>query len=96
MFVIALRRRRRFSFAGAAALPAATAAEAARRGAAMGLLAYGTYELTNLAVIAAWPASLVLVDVAWGVALTAAVAAAARWAAGPRCVASPALLTADA
>jgi uncharacterized membrane protein len=80
---------------GAAALPAATESDAARRGAAMGLLAYGTYELTNLAVIAAWPAQLVLVDVAWGMALTAAVAAAARWAAGPHGATASTLRTAD-
>lgn len=59
-----------------AVLPAASASDAARRGAELGLFAYGTYELTNWAVIAGWPAALVPVDLAWGVVLTALVAAA--------------------
>jgi len=62
----------------AAARPATRTREAAARGAALGLLAYGTYELTNLAVLAGWPARLVPVDIAWGVVLTAAVSAAAH------------------
>lgn len=40
------------------------------RGAGMGLFAYGTYELTNWAVIQGWPAALVPVDIIWGVLLT--------------------------
>jgi uncharacterized membrane protein len=64
-----------------AVLPAASVADAARRGAELGLLAYGTYELTNWAVIAGWPAALVPLDLAWGVVLTALVAAAGFWAA---------------
>ena len=53
-------------------LPSTSPRQAARRGAALGLLAYATYELTNWAVIAGWPARLVPVDIAWGVTLTAA------------------------
>ncbi len=49
------------------------------RGAGMGLFAYGTYELTNWAVIQGWPAGLVMVDMAWGVVLTGSVAFMARW-----------------
>ena len=45
-------------------------ADAARRGAGLGLVAYGTYQLTNWAVLEKWPARLVPVDVAWGVAVT--------------------------
>ena len=44
---------------------------AARRGAALGLVAYGTYELTNWAVLRNWPALLVPIDIGWGVVLTA-------------------------
>ena len=44
---------------------------AARRGAALGLVAYGTYELTNWAVLRDWPALLVPIDIGWGVVLTA-------------------------
>lgn len=46
-------------------------ASALRRGAALGLVAYGTYELTNWAVLRDWPALLVPIDTAWGVVLTA-------------------------
>jgi uncharacterized membrane protein len=53
-------------------------AHAAWRGAGVGLLAYGTWDLTNLAVLRDWPARLVPVDWAWGIVLTAAVAAVAR------------------
>ncbi len=43
-------------------------------GALLGLLAYGTYEFTNKAVIKGWPWQMVVVDTSWGVILTAAVA----------------------
>lgn len=49
--------------------------QAAGRGACVGALAYGTYELTNWSVIAGWPAKLVPVDWAWGTFLTALSAA---------------------
>lgn len=58
--------------------PATGLGDAAGRGAALGFVAYATYELTNWAVIANWPALLVPVDIAWGVFLTA-VTAAAGW-----------------
>lgn len=51
-----------------------------RGGAWLGLVAYATYELTNWAVLRDWPAFLVPLDIAWGVALTGAVAAVGRWA----------------
>ena len=63
-----------------AAIPSNRVSQAARRGAGMGLLAYGTYELTNWAVLRDWPALLVPVDLAWGVIVTAAAAAAGHWA----------------
>lgn len=40
------------------------------RGALLGALAYGTYEMTNYATIDVWPLSVVLVDVIWGSMLT--------------------------
>jgi uncharacterized membrane protein len=67
-----------------AALPSRTAGEALRRGAGLGLVAYGTYELTNWAVLRSWPSVLVPIDLGWGVVLTAVVATAAWKAAGPR------------
>lgn len=51
---------------------------AARRGAGLGFVAYTTYELTNWAVLRDWPAWIVPVDVAWGVALTAVAALAGK------------------
>ena len=52
--------------------------DAGRRGAGLGLVAYGTYELTNWAVLRDWPGVLVLPDVAWGVVLTCAAAVAGK------------------
>jgi len=51
-------------------------------GALFGFFAYATYDLSNLATLRDWPLRLVLVDIAWGTALTAAAAAAGRWALG--------------
>ncbi|MDX2258634.1 MAG: DUF2177 family protein [Hyphomicrobiaceae bacterium] len=44
-------------------------------GAFFGLVAYGTYDLTNLAVTRGFPLSVALVDMAWGATLTAIAAA---------------------
>lgn len=49
---------------------------AAVNGAILGLVAYGTYDLTALAVVKGWPTGMSLVDMAWGTALTAAAAVA--------------------
>jgi uncharacterized membrane protein len=43
---------------------------AALSGALLGLLAYGTYDLTNLATLRDWPLRLSLVDTAWGCLLS--------------------------
>ena len=40
-------------------------------GAIIGALAYGTYEFTNYATLRAWNMQQVVVDVSWGVLLTA-------------------------
>jgi uncharacterized membrane protein len=45
-------------------------------GAFFGLAAYATYDLTSLALIRDFPLVIVLVDLAWGVALTAVAASA--------------------
>lgn len=50
-------------------------------GAALGLIAYATYDLTNLAVVRGWPAMLSVVDLAWGACLSAAAAAIGYFAA---------------
>lgn len=44
-------------------------------GALFGLVAYATYDLTNLATLKDWPVKLVIIDLLWGMALTATVAA---------------------
>ena len=49
---------------------------AARWGALFGFFTYATYELTNLATLKEWPLKVVLVDMAWGVALCTGVASA--------------------
>ncbi len=41
------------------------------RGAAFGLVTYATWDLTNLAVLEGFPASLVAIDLAWGIVLSA-------------------------
>ncbi|MBA4328241.1 MAG: DUF2177 domain-containing protein [Polaromonas sp.] len=43
---------------------------AAALGAFFGLLAYGTYDLSNLATLKGWPLQLTLVDMVWGAALS--------------------------
>lgn len=47
----------------------------------LGLVAYGTYDLTNHATLKVWTTSLTLVDMAWGTVLTATTAALAFMAA---------------
>lgn len=42
-------------------------------GAALGLLCYATYDLTNLATVDRFPLVVVIVDILWGIFLTAAV-----------------------
>lgn len=40
------------------------------RGVLLGLFAYGTYDLTNLATLKDWPVSLAAIDMAWGALVT--------------------------
>ena len=44
-----------------------------RLGGLLGLLTYGTYDLTSLATVKGWPLVVTVVDMAWGTALAAAV-----------------------
>ncbi len=53
------------------------AAAAAAPAAGFGLVAYGTYELTNLATLAPWTWRLTAIDMAWGAALSGVSAALA-------------------
>jgi uncharacterized membrane protein len=45
-------------------------------GALLGFIAFGTYDLTNLATLAGWPVLVSVVDMIWGAVLTATVALA--------------------
>lgn len=49
-------------------------------GAFLGLIAYGTYDMTNLATLKDWSLSVSLVDMAWGSLLTAVAATAGYFA----------------
>ncbi len=51
------------------------------RGAVFGLIAYGTYDLTSLAILQNWPVNVTLADMAWGAIITAATAGGALLAA---------------
>lgn len=58
----------------------ATLRMAAWRSAALGLAAFGVYDLTNLATLRGYTVSMALVDMAWGTFATAAGGSAAyRW-----------------
>lgn len=48
-------------------------------GAALGLVAYGTYDLTNQATMKAWPTLITAVDMAWGALLTGTAALVAAY-----------------
>ena len=50
---------------------------AALRGGGLGLFAYMTYDLSNLATLKGVPASFAIVDILWGGVISAAVCAAA-------------------
>lgn len=49
-------------------------ASVALYGAIVGFLAYGTYDMTNLATLKNWPVAMSLVDILWGTVLSASVA----------------------
>lgn len=54
-------------------VPEATGMIILLRGAFFGVITYGTYELTNKAVIAGWPLKIVIIDILWGAVLCAVV-----------------------
>lgn len=49
------------------------------RGALLGLVAYGTYDLTNLSTLKGFTARIAVLDMAWGTVLTGAVSAVGLW-----------------
>jgi uncharacterized membrane protein len=54
------------------------------RGALLGICAYGTYDLTNLATLKVWSVRMAALDIAWGVTATALVSTIAVLVAGNR------------
>lgn len=58
-------------FAGWPALRDGTPVTALVNGAILGLIAYGTYELTSWTVMRDWHPSMVAADMAWGATVTA-------------------------
>ena len=67
-------------FAVAPALRATSPVQAALLGAALGAVAYATYDFTNLATLRDWPARIALIDLGWGMIVTGAAALAGYWA----------------
>lgn len=47
-------------------------------GAGFGLVAYATYDLSNLATLRGWPLGLSLIDIAWGTTISATSATAGK------------------
>jgi uncharacterized membrane protein len=70
-------------FAVVPALERGSLGRAIWSGALLGLIAYATYDLTNLALARGFPAIVAVVDMAWGATIAAMVAAAGygfgRW-----------------
>lgn len=52
---------------------AGSAGQVALNGGLFGLVAYSTYELTNLATLRRWPVLVTVVDILWGMTLSSAV-----------------------
>jgi uncharacterized membrane protein len=50
-------------------------ASALVRGAVLGVVAYGTYDLTSLAILQGWPVYVTVADMVWGAVLTGVAAA---------------------
>lgn len=50
--------------------------QAAIAGAVLGFIAYGTYDMTNLATLRNWPVMMTIVDMTWGTVLTSFAAVA--------------------
>lgn len=68
-------------FAVMPGIQAESVVRAALLGAALGCIAYATYDLSNWATLRDWPALVVFADIAWGTLLSAVLSGAAAWAA---------------
>ncbi len=58
------------------ALAGGSLGSAVTRGAVFGLIAYGTYDLTSLAILHGWPVYVTVADMIWGAVITGATAGA--------------------
>lgn len=67
-------------FAVAPALAADSWFRALGAGALLGLIAYSTYDLTNLATLRGWSVKVSIVDIAWGTVVTSVAATAGYFA----------------
>ena len=63
------------AFVVAPAVQAGSLRQALLMGAFFGLVAYATYDLTNLATLRDWPFTLTVADLIWGTVLSTAVSA---------------------
>jgi uncharacterized membrane protein len=61
-------------FAIKPALVTGSWAGAAGKGALLGFFCYATYDLTNQATLKTWPATVTIIDMGWGMVLTACAA----------------------
>ena len=57
-------------FAVSPALDSGQWTHALMYGALLGFVAYGTYDITNMATLKNWPVTMSIVDMAWGTVLT--------------------------
>jgi uncharacterized membrane protein len=62
-------------------LPASTWQRAARMGALLGVVAYGTYDLSNWATLNGWSMQLAVMDMAWGTLATCIACTVGYWVA---------------
>ena len=63
-----------FWFASRAGIKSESFSVAIFSGAFLGLLAFGTYEITNYVILKDWKIELVLVDTLWGIVITGSLA----------------------
>ncbi len=68
-------------FATMPGIAAGSVMRAALLGAALGFIAYATYDLSNWATLKDWPALVAFADIAWGTVLTATLSGTAAWVA---------------
>ena len=68
-----------YVFAVHPALGTASLQAALLKGALFGLIAYATYDLTNLATVKDWPVLITAIDLVWGTVLSASVSVLSYW-----------------